>query len=269
MEPVKLYGFTHVDQTADPRLFIRFLDEACAQESFQAYKQRSYSLLKLGPGQKVLDVACGTGDDARTMAGLVAPSGQVIGIDGSQTMIEEAQRRAAGATLPVEFRLGDGQRLEFGDNSFDAARCDRSFMHMEQPRRALAEMIRVTKPGGRVLVYEVDFEMVVIDAPDKPLCRKVVNTWCDGFRDGWLGRRIPAWFPEAGLEEVEVVPATLRLTPSLTTYVAGPDVVARGAAAGTLTEAEARAWLSWLEQAVASQRLFATLTGFLVVGRKP
>src|SRR5207249_1129696 len=158
-----LYGFTSVDQSADPAYYIRFLDEVCAQESSQAYKRHSFDLLGPAEGRRFLDVGCGAGDDARALAALVGKDGAVVAVDGSRSMIDEAQRRAAGTGLPIEFRLADAHRLDFADNTFDGARCDRTFMHLDDPRRALAELIRVTRPGGAVVVFEVDFETVVVD----------------------------------------------------------------------------------------------------------
>ena len=267
MDRHKLFGFTAVDQSADPDYYIRFLDAACAEASFQAYKRHSFALLGPCEGRRLLDVGCGAGDDARTLSALVGAGGSVVAVDGSRTMIDEAQRRAAGVGLPVEFRVADAHQLDFPDNSFDGARCDRTFMHLEEPRRALAEMIRVTRPGGAVVVYEVDFETAVVDA-DRTLGRKVVNCWCDGFRDGWLGRKVPRLFLEAGLRDVAVYPHTLRLTYFLASQMVGPATVERALATGVLTADEARTWLDQLETAEQAGKFFATLGGYLVVGRK-
>src|SRR5579871_6423644 len=103
----KLFGFTDVDRTNDPDYFIRFLDEASADESFQAYKQHSFALLELRPGQHVLDVGCGTGEDARAMAQLVAPGGRVVAVDGSQAMIAAARQRTEGCSVPVALHVAD------------------------------------------------------------------------------------------------------------------------------------------------------------------
>src|SRR5579875_3033487 len=100
MDKHKLFGFTNVDQTNDPDYFIRFLDEASADESFQAYKQHSFALLELQPGQHILEVGGGTGEDAQALAQRVAPGGRVVGVDGSQNMIDTARRRAAGCSVP-------------------------------------------------------------------------------------------------------------------------------------------------------------------------
>ncbi|HEY7330830.1 MAG TPA: methyltransferase domain-containing protein [Gemmataceae bacterium] len=269
MDKHELFGFTDVDRTNDPDYFIRFLDEANADESFQAYKQHSFTLLDFQPGQHVLDVGCGTGEDARAMAQCVAPGGRVVAVDGSQNMIDTAQKRAAGCSLPVEFHVADAHHLPFADDSFDASRADRIFMHLESPGQALRELLRVTRPDGQVLVYEVDFETLTVDLPDRALTRKIVNSWCDGFRNGWLGRRIPALFREVGLDEVRITPATLWLRYPLVMQMIGPSTVERACAAGTLTRAVGEDWLLQLQQHHEAGLLFCTLTGFLVVGRKP
>jgi ubiquinone/menaquinone biosynthesis C-methylase UbiE len=269
MDKPKLFGFTDVDQTNDPDYFIRFLDEASADESFQAYKQHSFALLELRPGRQILDVGCGTGEDARAMARRVAPSGRVVAVDGSQSMIDTARRRAEGCELSVEFQIADVHQLPFADDSFDASRADRIFMHLESPPRALAEMMRVTRPGGRVLIYEVDFETLTVDHPDRPRTRKIVNTWCDGFRNGWLGRHIPELCREAGLQDVGITPATLWLRYPVAMQMIGPGTVARACAAGVLNLAEGEEWLRQLQERSEAGLLFCTLTGFLVLGRKP
>ena len=269
MDKHKLFGFTDVDRTNDPDYFIRFLDEASAEESFQAYKQQSFALLDLQPGQRVLEVGCGTGEDARAIAQRVAPGGRVVAVDGSQHMIATAKKRAEGCGLPVEFQIANAHQLPFADGSFDASRADRIFMHLESPAQVLGEMLRVTRRGGRVLIYEVDFETVTLDLPDRQRTRKIINTWCDGFRNGWLGRHIPALFREAGLEDVRITPATQWLRYPLAMQLVGPETVERACAAGLLTTAEGEDWLRQLQQRYEAGLLFCTLAGFLVVGRKP
>jgi hypothetical protein len=141
-------------------------------------------------------------------------------------------------------------------------------MHVPDARAALLEMVRVTRPGGRVGVFEVDFETVVIDTDQRVLARKVARTWCDGFRDGWLGRRMPALFREVGLSQVRVQPHALLLTPPLALPILGQATVDRALAQGTLTPLEGRTWLAHLDDLERSGRFFSSLTGFLVCGQK-
>jgi ubiquinone/menaquinone biosynthesis C-methylase UbiE len=268
VEPTRLEEFGRIDQTADPGYFIRFLDAACAEESFQIYKRRMTDLLEIREGSQILDLGCGTGDDARQMSKLVGRSGRVVGIDNSQAMISEALQRAKEANGPVEFQVADALELPFADGSFTGCRADRSLMHIPPTRRALAEMLRVSRPGGRLVVYEVDFETVVINADDRVLARKIAHTWCDGFRNGWLGRYLPALFEELGLKEVTIWPHTLLLTPALALPILGPTTVEKAVTLGTITAVEGRTWLRDLADQERTGHFFSTLTGFLVAGRK-
>jgi ubiquinone/menaquinone biosynthesis C-methylase UbiE len=268
MEKTRLEEFGRIDQTTDPHYFIRFLDVACAQDSFQTYKRQMLEWLQIQPGGRFLDVGCGTGDDAREMARLVGGMGDVVGIDNSQAMISEANQRLAGTHLPLEFHLADAMALPFEDGHFDGCRADRSLMHVPDAERVLAEMVRVARPGGRIAVFEVDFETLVIDAPDRPLARKVMHTWCDHFRNGWLGRYIPGMLRDLGLREVVVWPHTLLLTPALVDPLLGNTTVERAVAQGTITPEEGEAWLAQLDTLERTGRFFSTMTGFLVAGRK-
>jgi ubiquinone/menaquinone biosynthesis C-methylase UbiE len=96
--------FTKVDQTSDPRFFIEFLDARKTVEGEREVKELILDLLGLKTGARVLDVGCGTGDDAREIAGRVGPTDRVVGIDLSEFLVNESKRRADGLGLPVEFR---------------------------------------------------------------------------------------------------------------------------------------------------------------------
>ena len=98
--------FSIVDQTEDPNFFRRFLDRGNALPTIQQSKSTMLAALALQPGQRILDLGCGLGDDVFAMAERVGASGHVIGIDISEAMIEEARRRTPFGT-PVEFHVGD------------------------------------------------------------------------------------------------------------------------------------------------------------------
>ncbi len=109
------------------------------------------ALAALAPGDKVLDVACGTGLVSLQAARAVGPLGQVLGIDLSGQMVEAAARHAGGCGLAnVDFARMDGETLELPDGGFDAALCALGLMYMPEPGQALREMRRVLKPGGRL-----------------------------------------------------------------------------------------------------------------------
>ena len=104
----------------------------------------------LRPGERVLDVACGTGQVSFAAARAVGAAGHVSGVDLSGRMVEAAQALArAQGPAHVDFARMDAECLALGDGQFDAVLCALGLMYMPEPERALSEMARVLKPGGR------------------------------------------------------------------------------------------------------------------------
>ena len=105
------------------------------------------------PGMRVLDVAAGSGQPSLTIAPRIEPGGTILGIDFSPEMVAVAERRArqTGATN-VSFRTMDAEQLELPDASFDAVTCACGLIFFPDADRALTEMRRVLKPGGRVAI---------------------------------------------------------------------------------------------------------------------
>ena len=142
--------FTSVDSSSDPQFFLRFLDAANKLPSLVPSKQIALDGLRLRDGARILDLGCGLGDDTLQLGERVGASGHVIGVDVSASMINEARRRAEGRGLPVAFEVGDSQALRFAPGTFDGVRSERMMMHVPDAQRAVGEMARVLKPGGRL-----------------------------------------------------------------------------------------------------------------------
>jgi SAM-dependent methyltransferase len=106
----------------------------------------------VGPGDRVLDVACGTGVVARTAAASVGPGGRVTGLDVNPGMLAVARRLAPA----IECREGEAEKLPFADGSFDAALCQFGLMFFADRAAALREMMRVLAPDGRLAVSVFD-----------------------------------------------------------------------------------------------------------------
>jgi ubiquinone/menaquinone biosynthesis C-methylase UbiE len=260
--------FTAVDRQAEPGFFISFLDAGNALEDIKSVKRVMLSQLELCDGASLLDVGCGTGEDVRDLAQLVGPRGRVVGVDVSGAMIAEAKKRHVSSELPVEFVEGDAQNLTFPDASFDRCRTERMLMHLDDPEKALAEMVRVVRPGGKVVVFDFDWDAVFVDSPYKETTRKIVHAFSDGIKHGWIGRSLPRLFHTVGLSDVTCVPHAVR---PYCTFVHRlfDGHLAKAQQAGVLSADELASWWKHLEQAEAAGQFHLGILGFIVGGRKP
>ena len=121
------------------------------------FRERQLNLAKLQPGERVLDVGCGTGTLAIAAKKRVGPTGTVTGVDAAAEMIERAMKKAGRARVDVTFQTAAAEQLPFADGSFDVVLSSLMLHHLPRDTRAagVREMHRVLRPGGRLLA--VDF----------------------------------------------------------------------------------------------------------------
>ena len=125
--------------------------ESLWQMQLAAAQAEMLALTALAPGERVLDVACGTGLVSFDASRAVGPEGGVLGTDISGQMIESARRHAAANGLAnTRFERMDAENLGSPDACFDVALCALGLMYMPEPEQALREMHRVLRPGGRI-----------------------------------------------------------------------------------------------------------------------
>jgi ubiquinone/menaquinone biosynthesis C-methylase UbiE len=263
-------GFRDVDRTGDVGHYVRFLEHASGVEQLRQLKRRSYDLMQLQVGDQVLDVGCGLGDDVRALASLVSPSGRAVGVDVSESMIAEARKRSEDTGLSVEFAVGDARRLDFADGSFDACRTERALQYLAVPAEALAELVRITRSGGRILALEPDHETTFVFPGNKTTTREILNAYTDSYASGWIGRQLLSLYVDVGLVEVAVVPEAIFIRDvNMVRQMLLDAHLAKVKDSGMLPANEVDAWLDELVQAGERGRFLFGATLFTVVGRKP
>lgn len=257
-------NYTAVDSTADPAALAAYMDAVADCDGVESGRALLADRLQVRPGMALLDLGCGPGTQTVALAARLLPGGRAVGMDLSQTMIDEARRRVAGTDLPVEFEVGDALALPFADDTFDACRTERMLIHVPDAPAALAEMARVTRPGGRVGVIDVDIETILFDSTDRALTRRIVESFADSFQDGWIGRRLPRLMVAAGLTRVTVDPYVMSFSPSvIPTVIDGHLAVMLANGSVSVDEAE-----RWRAEVLDQSPSLVKMTMFAVVGVK-
>jgi ubiquinone/menaquinone biosynthesis C-methylase UbiE len=258
--------FTTVDALDDPGVFIGLMDRVQMAPDVRAARTGLLERLDLRPGQSVLDLGCGTGDHTREVAALVAPGGRAVGVDFSLSMITEATTRQAAGTVPASFEQGDAQQLRFESDTFDACRTERMLCHVPDCRAAIRELVRVTRPGGRVGIIDVDVAGTLIDSSDRVLTGAFVTTLTDVIRNPWIGRTLRREMTEAGLVDVDVRPLVIEVPYGPAEPMIDMHTVLLEQAG--YEPAAIEAWRNELHYASLRGTFYMGMTMFSAVGRK-
>ncbi|HEV7807297.1 MAG TPA: bifunctional demethylmenaquinone methyltransferase/2-methoxy-6-polyprenyl-1,4-benzoquinol methylase UbiE [Solirubrobacteraceae bacterium] len=136
------------------------------------WRRRAVDLAEVGPGDRVLDVATGTGDLALELAARVGPQGAVVGSDFSEAMLALARRKAPDAGAPITFEWANAMALPYADGEFAAATVGFGARNFSDLELGLSEMARVVRPGGKVVVLE-------ITTPTRPPLSTFYRLWFD------------------------------------------------------------------------------------------
>jgi SAM-dependent methyltransferase len=176
--------------------------------------------LGLDAAREVLDVGCGVGHWGQLLAKILPPDARVCGVDPDPGWVEKAAERAArrGLANRCQYRIGAAEGLPFADGAFDLVTCQTVLIHIRAPKLAIAEMIRVTRPGGIVLAAEpnnvasslVSDSLSCSDPIDDVIKRARFQLICErgkaalGEGNNSVGDLIPGFFAANGLREVQV-----------------------------------------------------------------
>lgn len=241
-------------------------------EDQAAIREAYLDLLGVALGEDVLDLGCGTGVVDRAAARRVGPNGRVVALDPSEVMLavgrEIAERE--GLLDRMEFRTGDARELPFPEAAFDVVLAITALSHATDAERALQELLREARPGGRIGIFDIDNASWIIAHPDRDLTRRIGVVASMIPTDGWLGRRLPGLLEAAGVEDVRVRAFTpIERDPSGFYARQAENWAATAAASGAISQEERESWVAALHGEQAANRFLAGLTHLFIWGRRP
>ena len=248
----------------------RLMEDFNASAGATRRRRRLLDVLALKPGEQVLDVGSGPGHYAFDMAAAVGDTGRVAGFDIAQQSIEIAQRRCSGLAN-VSFHLGDAIALRFDEATFDAVLSTQTFEYLPNVEAALAEIFRVLKPDGRVLIHDTEWDAWVWHSSDRARMNRIMEVWDSHLADPHLPQTLGAKLTAAGFTDVGVEPLVhvettydpASMSAILAKFVAG-YVTSQG-----IPEREATAWTDDLRMLGSTGDYFFSSNEYIFTGIKP
>lgn len=235
-------------------------------------KLRSYGLMRLHPGSSVLDLGCGPGLDTIEIGLRVGAKGKVVGVDHDEQMVAIANRRAKEWKVAdwCVHQCRDGSRFLDNDDTYDATRAERILQHVDDPEALFREMVRVTRPGGRIVVADTDYSSVSVDTKCLDVEWTLRKIRADRLKNGYAGRQLYGLFRKYALDELHVEAFPVVVTNyHLARYFSQAESVEKDAIqSGLLSQEDIDRLHEDLEQLNRRQNFFGYAVMVMVAGTK-
>jgi len=263
-------SFANVDET-DGKDFLGRLDIMSSLDVFRDYKRQTVKLMKPERGARLADIGCGTGDDVRAMADIVGEDGHITGFDISETMIAEASKRHEASNTQLSFVRSDAENLDCADHRFDAVRADRVLLHVPNPRNAMREAVRVTKPGGRIVFSEPDMRSLWVTTQFTDVAESIFDGIARSTAQPVIARDLYHLLLDMELQDISLELRPLVYSdPDLSERVLNFSVVAQAMVdADRLSNEDMLKFLSDLRERKSSGRFLGGITLFIVSATIP
>jgi SAM-dependent methyltransferase len=249
-------------------MLLAAMEAMAAHPEIQRVRRVAWHALRPRPAQRLLDAGCGAGEVARQLAAEVAP-GQVVALDLSASTVALAAGRHDGS--PVSYVKGDVSTLDFPVGHFDGVRCERVLQHVPDPDQAIAELVRVTRTGGRVCLVDTDWESMTVDGLPEQLVATVKEHLYGRvlLHHHSIGRTLRRRLVHAGLAEVEARPVTCYFaSPDATTSVLPMFDAAISAEIGMIPGGIRDEWFAAVDRAAERDEFLAALTLWVAAGTR-
>ena len=254
-------------------------DEAVVKALEQVYSTRDVlrrralvrEALGAQPGERILDIGCGPGFYVAELLEQVGPDGSVVGVDSSPDMLAVAAHRVEGHDNAA-FHEADATSLPVGDEDFDAVLSVQVMEYVEDLERALAEILRALRPGGRVVLWDVDWGTLSVRTEDEARMRKVLDAWDEHLADPVLPRTLGPRMRATGFDGVAAeahVFATLELSPESYGGNLVPFVEGFVGGRGSVPADELKTWGDEQRELGERGEFYFAVTQLCFTGRKP
>jgi ubiquinone/menaquinone biosynthesis C-methylase UbiE len=230
--------------------------------------------LRASAGESILDLGSGPGFLACELAQEVGATGRIVAVDISSDMNSIASKRIAAAGLGdrVDILEGDATALAFADAVFDAAVSTQVIEYLAEPDAALHQLVRVLRPGGRLMIIDTDWDSLVWAATDRRRAARIAAAWNEHLPDPYLPRSLAPRLRAAGFEvrEIRIVPMLNTAYDATTfSYNIAPLIAAFVPGCGGVSEDEATEWLNDLAELQRQGRYFFSVNRHLFAASRP
>ena len=238
-----------------------------------AVRRRSIvrAALAAAPGERLLDVGCGPGFYCAELVDEVGKDGSVMGVDGSPAMLALARRRCAGRDN-ADFKEADATSLPVADADFDAALSVQVLEYVADPSAALREIHRALRPGGRVVIWDIDWATLSVHSRDAARGERVLRAWDEHLADPGLPRTLAPKLRSAGFEDVRMEGhtfATAEFDPDAYGAALVPFIGNFVAGRGGVCAEEAEQWVAEQRDLGASGEFYFASLQFCFTAAKP
>nr|WP_245550927.1 methyltransferase domain-containing protein [Nocardia paucivorans] len=251
-------------QDESTQLLVEVLDLQAQLSSIRRMRRWGHDALAVRSGERVLDVGSGTGSEVLEFAERVGASGEAVGVDPNPAMLTVARERVEKLGASARFVEGTVYRLPFPDDSFDAVRCERVFQHLDDPVAATAEIARVLRPGGRVLLVDSDWRTTIVHPGDPEIIDRLTTAMLSETPNPTSGRRLRGWLTAAGFVIDDMGSEAVIWDESIAVVMAAA-MGKRAVARGVLTEEERARLAADLEAGITSGDFHVSVTMFAVL----